>query len=178
MKTYQLHMNKNQFTGHNIFFKWIIHITLVTLLLDTPIHTYAAPPVSLHPRFELRSNKPFQAVHIPFTLQKGAIMVKAQLAGKWIECELDTGSPMITWYKRLNLPGHKTGQFGLLVDGGGNLAIAEAIVLSKLYLGEYKLYDVTCYAMSTGRSRDNKIASSIQNIPLLGNTTFAEIVRV
>jgi hypothetical protein len=134
------------------------------------------PELHLAPaRFELHSNEPYQAVHIPFRLQGEDILVRANLAGKTVECDIDTGANIIAWAERLHIAGRKIPADATSVDGAGQTLPFTLVLLPTLQIGDYKLWNILGAAAKTGK-QDAKPTSFTDRPGQIGNLAFQQVV--
>jgi hypothetical protein len=150
---------------------------LTILTLCGCAHAQARKPeIHLAPaRFELHSNEPYQAVHIPFQLQDEDILVKANLAGKTVECDIDTGFDIIAWAERLHIAGRKLPADIAGVDGAGQKLPFTPVLLPTLQIGDYKLWKVLGASAKAGK-QDAKPTSFTFRPGQIGNLAFQQVV--
>lgn len=136
--------------------------------------------ISKKPLVTLCSNKAFQEVRVPFTLQRagwmrgGWIMVPATVSGKRVECLLDTGMwQAFNWETSVPLHGRRVGlsypDQGTYV--GSRPRFAEWMVLPDIALGGYHLRECPALAHAPDSSDDPGLA-----VPTLGCAAFADVV--
>jgi predicted aspartyl protease len=117
----------------------------------------------------------YQAVHVPFRLQDGCILVHAHLAGKTVECVVDTGFNCVAWAEWLNVAARIMPGDGAIVDAAGQRIPATPALLSTLQIGHYKVRNVPGYAVKTGRHAERPTLFAERPV-FLGNPAFQQIV--
>jgi hypothetical protein len=126
-------------------------------------------------RFELHSREPYQAVHIPFQAPNGYIPLKGNLAGKTVECVIDTGCDIVVWAERLHIAGRKIAKDAAEVDAVGRQIQATPVLLPTLQIGNYKLWKVLGFSAKIGKHGDKP--TSVTDLPvLIGNLAFQQVV--
>lgn len=130
--------------------------------------------ITKKPKATLISKRQFQEVHIPFTSRHGWIMVPATIAGRHIECLLDTGSLRVfDWPTSLHLPGRRVGlSYPRLVPyQSARPRFAEWVILPEIDIGDYHLRECP----SLAHSRDPNDLPGL-SVPTLGCAAFADVV--
>ena len=130
---------------------------------------------SVAPAFRLTSPEPYQAVHIPFVLRKGAIIVKAKLGDAYTECQIDTGALSNTWPDTLETKGADTGETGLVVNALGSVAPYKQMVLPHVQMAGYEAFTVPGQAVNY-RTENPPRADQTEPLPHLTNAAFAHVV--
>jgi hypothetical protein len=118
---------------------------------------------------------PYQAVHIPFQLQDGCILVKAALAGRTAECVVDTGFNCVAWADWLCVAARKLSGEGAITDAAGRRIPAAPALLSTLQIGPYKARNVPGYAVKSGRPGERPTLFAERPV-FLGNPAFHQVV--
>lgn len=149
---------------------------LALLSLTIGLRAVASPPIFTPPTYQLHSSLPFHEIRIPFVLENGAIVVKANLSGKFLTCIFDTGSAVINWDAALNLRGKKTGDYNLITDGGGHIRIVDEYCLDSIQLGGYTLFGVPGYSVRAATNKKAAAPTPTQQKLLLGNALFAQVI--
>jgi hypothetical protein len=114
-------------------------------------------------------------VHVPFQLQNGCILVQAALAGKTMECVVDTGFNCVAWADWLNVAARRMPGDGAIVDAAGWQIPATPALLSSLQIGHYKARNVPGYAVKTGRHEERPTLFAERPV-FLGNPAFQQVV--
>ncbi len=108
--------------------------------------------------------------HVPFRLDSyGGIFVKAQINGKPIECQVDTGCPGILWNAKLALTDQRTGFKSHVSDAVNHPASIQEALLNRVQVGGLELRQIPSEAVVSAAAQTNRL-------PLLGNSVFAHTV--
>jgi hypothetical protein len=108
--------------------------------------------------------------HVPFRLfNNRLIVVSARINGKPTECDVDTGSPTISWNSRLRLTDQRTGAQASLSDAVGHKVVTEEALLDNIQIGGLELQHMASYAFTSDRPETN-------TRPILGNSVFAHTI--
>jgi predicted aspartyl protease len=146
----------------------ILSGVVITLLANTRWHLWIVPAEKVI----FHSQAPYQAVHIPFTLDGGQIIVHAILDGRSMACMIDTGTGSIYLPNHVRLNVAATGMVTTMRGFDGDEGQAQQVVLSRLRLGSYELQGTYGNIGTDGNTLDDLSA----NLPILGDDAFSHTV--
>ena len=146
---------------------------LLGLWFIAPLSLFADDPA---PGFRLDSTEPYQAVHVPFTIRNGEILMQMELSGKNVVCLLDTGMFATVWHKDLLLSGNKTGHIETVTDAAGNTSYIQEVVLPSLRLGNYEVRNLSTYEMGATITPKSMLEQAVRQNPLINNEAFRDVV--
>jgi len=96
------------------------------------------------------------------------------MAGRSVECLVDTGDSYIEWTQQLNLPGKHMGSLFAYPGSSGIQVTAEWVQISDLRLGDYELTNIPTMKVNTGSSLPEAGDKPLPAV--LGNTAFMHVV--
>ncbi|HEU4752563.1 MAG TPA: retropepsin-like aspartic protease, partial [Armatimonadota bacterium] len=137
------------------------------LLLVESRRGLRSPPI-------FHSTAPDHSVRVPFRLDNGLMIVRAELGGRPFDCALDTGAAAPLWPGWIGIPARPGHAGGSVSDGGGTVVQYSMRVLSRLRLGGYEVRNLPGWAIAADTLRTTDAPGT--RMPLLGNSTFAGTV--
>lgn len=135
----------------------------------------SVPYNSYEYQFSLASTKPYHETEVAFESHAGHIVVKANLAGQWIEALVDTGARDIMW-QHLPLLGSPTQQWFSFPHTYGRQVSAEFDVLPGVQIGGYRLIKPASVYLATDEAALIYTDDGKPLQVMLGNYAFKNIV--